>query len=133
MGNYKAAVAEHILEYKNNPRNIDNLVAYGKSLVEVGQAQEALKYLNEAMALAPKSSAPKYEAGWANFKLGKLDGAVSLYLMALRYDQANPLIYKRLGIAYEKMGNVQKAGEAFRKYLEMEPDASDRAKYQRYL
>ena len=42
------------------------------------------------------------------------------------------MLYKRLGVAYREAGDLGRATTAFRKYLEMEPDAPDRAEFLRY-
>ena len=48
---------------------------------------------------------------------------------AIDLDKANPLLYKRLGLIYRDMNDLSTACTAFRKYLEMEPDALDKADF----
>lgn len=132
MGNHKTAVEEFKKELKNNPTSVTALVSLGKALIETGGAQEALAYLNKAVQLAPKSPQARLEAGYANFLLKNYAGAIALYQAALLYDKGNPLIYKRLGMAYRDLGDLKNAAFSFRKYIEMEPDAPDRAEYERY-
>ena len=133
MGNHKAAVEEFKLELVNNTNSVTTMLALGKSLIELGDAQAALVQYNKAAVLAPTMAEPKYQSAFANYLLKNYQGAVALYNSALVYDKANPLIFKRLGMAYRDMGDAVGAKAAFKKYLEMEPDAPDRAEFQRYL
>jgi tetratricopeptide (TPR) repeat protein len=130
--NHKAAADELKLELANNPQNYSAMVEYGKELLLLGDPTEALRYFNSAMKRAPTSAEAKAQAGYANYLLKNFAGAVALYNASLVYDKANPLVYKRLGLAYRDLGDGPKAAEAFRKYLEMEPDAPDKAEFQGY-
>ena len=56
-----------------------------------------------------------------------------MYQEALKNDSGNPLIYRHLGYAYRAAGDLQSMRWAFGKYLEMEPDAADKAEIQRNL
>ncbi|MBY0469915.1 tetratricopeptide repeat protein [bacterium] len=133
MGNHQTAVSEYMLELKNNPNEFPTIMALGREMVEVGAARDALEQFNKAMSIAPTSADAKQMAGYANFMLKNYPTAIALYQAALVYDKANPLIYKRLGVAYRALGDYNNAGAAFRKYLEMEPDAVDRAEFEPYL
>ncbi len=132
MGNHQRAIDEFKEELKNNTASVPTMINLGKELLEVGNAQEALGYFNKAMQLVPTSAEPKHLSAWANYLLKNYQGAIALYNAALYYDKGNPLIYKRMGMAYREMGDEQGARTAFRKYLEMEPDAPDRGEFQRY-
>ncbi len=133
MGNFKSAVEEFKRELTNNPNTVPALVDLGRSLVELGDAEGALKYLTEAMKRAPRQSEPKHWAGYANYKMRNFQGAIALYQAALQYDKANPVLYKRLGEAYRATGDQVGASRAYGKYLEMEPDAEDREEIRRLL
>jgi tetratricopeptide (TPR) repeat protein len=133
QGNHKAAAENFKKELDNNPNSWNTMVELGKQLIELGQVNEALTLFNKAMQLAPSQPEPKLESGYANFLLKNYQGAVALYQAALVYDKGNPLIYKRMGQAYKTMGDSVGARNAFKKYLEMEPDAPDRAEFESYL
>lgn len=130
--NHKAAAEEYKIELNNNPGNVATMLALGRELVEIGGVNEALTLFNKAMLLAPKSAEAKQESAYANYLLKNYQGAVALYNAALALDSGNPMIYKRLGLVYREMGDSPDAVMAFRKYLEMEPDAPDRAEFERY-
>lgn len=133
MGNHKVAAQEYLSELENNPNSVPTLISLGKELLELGDAKSAIQYLTKAMQFAPTNSEAKFQAANANKVLRNYQGAVALYQEALRLDSGNPLIYKKLGECYRDMGDAINAGAAFRKYLEMEPDAQDRSEFERYL
>lgn len=130
-GNPARAIEEFQAELKNNPNEVDALLALGKELIEVGRTNEALSQFTKAMQLAPQSPEPKLQSGWANYLLKNYSGAIALYLAAAEKDPGNPLIFKRLGIAYRDTGDPQNAAAAFGKYLQLDPNAPDRAEIER--
>jgi tetratricopeptide (TPR) repeat protein len=132
MGNSRSAVEEFQRELANHPDELITLAALGKELITAGAPQDAMTYLAKAMSLSPQWAEAKHLAGLANYVMKNYAASAALYQAALQFDSANPLIYKRLGMAYREMGDATSAAQAFRKYLEMEPDAPDRALFQKY-
>lgn len=132
MSNHKVAIEEFMLEDKNNPNNPTTILAFGKELIEGGYIQDALKLFNQAMQLVPTQAEPRHQAGYANYLLKNYQGAIALYQGAIKMDKGNPLIYKRLGLAYKDVGDSIRATENFQKYLQMEPDAPDKAEFEKY-
>lgn len=133
MGNHKKAMEEFKSELVNNPNSVATLISYGREYVQVGQVADSVALFNKAMELSPRSAEAKLEAGYSNYLLKNYQGAVALYEAALALDQGNPLIYKRMGMAYQDMDEPEKAAQAFREYLKMEPDAPDKAEIEQYL
>jgi tetratricopeptide (TPR) repeat protein len=132
MRNRRAAIAEFKAELDNNPNNMTTLKALGKEYVEQGTPDQGLPYFTKAMTLEPEDAEAKAEAANANFLMKNFTGAAALYQAALVYDPANPALYKRMGIAFRAAGDHNSATQAFRKYLELEPDAPDKMEFQRY-
>lgn len=130
QGNHAVAVEEFKKEVANHPNSVQGLIALGRELLEMGNATDALKYFTQAMQLEPRSSEAKQNAGWANRALRNYPAAVALLSGAIAIDRANPTLYKRLGIVYRDMGDYGAACKAFKKYLEMEPDAPEKADFQ---
>jgi tetratricopeptide (TPR) repeat protein len=131
-GNHKLAVEEYKLELANNANNVQTLIALGKEYIELGAYADALALFNKAMLIAPNTGEPKHMSGYANYLLKNYAGAIALYNAAIARDPGNPLVYKRLGLAYRDVGDLAKAAESFQRYLQMEPDAPDRAEFARY-
>jgi tetratricopeptide (TPR) repeat protein len=135
QGNHKLSAEEYQKELQNNPDHIQTLLALGKEKVELGQvagAGGAQELFTKAMQLAPTNADAKQQAGYAAYLLKNYQASVALYNAALIYDKANPLIFKRLGMTYRDMGDAQGAAKSFHKYLEMEPDAPDKAEFEHY-
>jgi tetratricopeptide (TPR) repeat protein len=133
MGNSQKAVDEYAAELKNNPNNVPTLIAMGKELIKGGNAVQAINYLNQAMELAPKNAEAKAEGAYASYMLKNFPGSVALFNAAIHLDPGNALLYKKLGDTYRGAGDSMKAAEAYRRYLELYPDAPDRFQLQRYL
>jgi tetratricopeptide (TPR) repeat protein len=133
QGNHKDAAEEFRRELLNNPNVPKTMIALGKEYLELGYFQNALELFSKAMQLEPQNPDAKQNTGWANYKLKNFQAAVTLIRAALAADKANPLLYRRLGIVQRDMGDPAGACVSFRKYLEMEPDASDKAEFQACL
>jgi tetratricopeptide (TPR) repeat protein len=133
MANHKVAADEYVEELKNNPRSVPTLIALGKALLELGDPKSALTHLAVAMTLQPQNAEAKMFAAVANHRLKNYTGAIALFRAAIQLDAGNPTIYKRMGECYRDMGDLIHAREAFQKYLQMEPDASDKAEVEKYL
>lgn len=130
MGNSRVAVEEFVSELKNNPASIPALIGAGKSYNLLKDPKTALSYLNRAMALAPQAPEPKFQAALSNRYLKNYVGALALFKAAIALDPGNPRFYKELGICFKMSGDPGRAREAFRKYLQMEPDAVDKNEVQ---
>jgi tetratricopeptide (TPR) repeat protein len=133
MGNHKLAATEYETELENNELSVPSLIALGKAKIELGDPKGALTHLAKAMGLQPKNAEAKMNAAIANHRLKNYAGAVALFQAAIQLDPGNPILYKRLGECYRDMGDLIAARGAFQKYLQMEPDAIDKAEIERYL
>ncbi|MBU6374984.1 MAG: tetratricopeptide repeat protein, partial [Bdellovibrionales bacterium] len=133
LGNYKEAIREFEQELKNGNVSTANLVELGKAFLQINEPERALGHFVQAIKENPNASEPKLQAGQANFVLMRYEAAVAMYQEALRLDGGNPLIYRHLGYVYRAIGDSGSMRWAFEKYLEMEPDAADKAEIQRNL
>lgn len=129
QGQHELAVAEYQTELKNHPHHVDTLVAYAKELIQQKDPDQAMVQLNKAMMLAPQLAEPKHWAGYAAYLSKNYQGAIALYQAAIQLDAGNPMIYKRLGLAYKTLGDLPAASKAFQRYIELAPDAPDRAEF----
>jgi tetratricopeptide (TPR) repeat protein len=133
LGNSKAAIGMYQRELKNNPGDIKALMQIGKEHLKLREAEAARKVFVQLMQANPKYAEAKAHAAYANQMLGNFPVAISLLEGAIQLDPANPTFWKRKGLLHQEVGDVGNAIAAFRKYLEMEPDAPDRAEIQRFL
>lgn len=132
-GNTDLAIQEYEKELVNHPTNVNALVALGKVIMDKGEPDKALVHLSRAMQLSPMAPEPKHFAGYANLLLKNYSAAIALFKAALEQDKGNPLIYKRLGWAYVAIGDKKSAAQAFKTYLQMDPEAKDRKEIEGYL
>ena len=68
----------------------------------------------------------KYDQGVAAFDQGRYEEAVALFLQADEIAHSAAFAFNA-GLAYEKMGDLQKAARWSREYLKRKPNAPDRA------
>lgn len=133
MGNHKLAAEEYASELSNNELSVPALIALGKAKIELGDPKGALTHLAKAMGLQPGNAEAKLNAAVANHRLKNYAGAIAIFRAAIQLDPGNPVVYKRMGECYRDMGDLIQARAAFQKYLQMEPDAVDKAEIERYL
>lgn len=132
MGRTKDALNELEQELKLNPRMVRALVEQGNILSRSGNIDEAQKSFVRAMQLDPQDASAKVGAGYVNYLKRQFPSSIALYLSALALDRGNPDIYKKLGQAYRDSGEGKKAADAFQSYLDLSPDAPDRAEYEQF-
>lgn len=132
-GELAVAMDEYKKELELHPLSPDAHVAIGQLYLDQEDGTNALAQLKKAMDLAPLSAEPKHLAGYANYLLRNYEGAAALYQAALNIDQNNPVVYKRLGLTLQRLGRGEEAAAAFRKYLDLDPGAADKAEIERYL
>ncbi len=83
----------------------------------------------EPAAAAKPSTAPKgaFAEGEALFKGGDVDGALAKYQEAARANPSDAKAQKMIGKCYNRLGQHDRAVPYLKKYLELAPDASDKA------
>jgi tetratricopeptide (TPR) repeat protein len=95
---------------KDNPKNAVVLNYIGYMLADQGvRLQEAVKYVQEALAIDPNNGAYLDSLGWAFFKLNDLEKAEKYLLQAIDLVKNDPVIHDHLGDLYFRTGNLEKA------------------------
>ena len=79
----------------------------------------------ETFSFNPVQSKREMMAGDFYFKKGNYTAAAARYQRATKWNDGNADAWLRLGEAEEKKSNEKAAVEAYRKYLELSPDAKD--------
>lgn len=93
-----------------NPQNAGALNYFGYMLADRGvRLEEAIRYVQEALAIDPDNGAYLDSLGWAYFKLDDLENAEKYLLKADKYVKDDPVIYDHLGDLYYKIGDTKKA------------------------
>jgi tetratricopeptide (TPR) repeat protein len=103
---------------KDNPKNAVVLNYMGYMLADRGvRLDEAVKYVEEALAIDPNNGAYLDSLGWAFFKLNELEKAEKLLLQAVDLVKNDPVIHDHLGDLYFKTGALEKARDSWTKSL----------------
>jgi tetratricopeptide (TPR) repeat protein len=79
----------------------------------------------ETFSFNPVQSKREKTTGDFYFKKGNYTAAVARYERATKWNEGNAEAWLRLGEAQEKKSNAKAAVEAYRKYLELSPDAKN--------
>jgi tetratricopeptide (TPR) repeat protein len=77
----------------------------------------------EKFSFNPVQSKREMTAGDFYFKKGNYSAAIARYERATKWNDGNAEAWLRLGEAEEKKSNGKAAVEAYKKYLELSPDA----------
>ena len=119
---------------KDNPQNASALNYIGYMLADRGvRLEEALQYVQKALAIDPNNGAYLDSLGWAFFKLNDMENAEKYLLEAGKYVRNDPVIDEHLGDLYFKTGNLEKAHDFWMKSVKIGTEAEDVQKVRRKL
>ena len=95
----------------------------GYMLAERGtRLNEALKYIERALAQDPHNGAYRDSLGWVYFKLNKLDLAEKNLMQAFKVNDSDPTILEHLGDLYVRLGDESKALTYYKKSVSWAKD-----------
>ena len=94
---------------------------YSVALAKQGQAEEARKLFERAIALRRDFSGAINNLGVLYIQQGKTDDAIAAFEYGLRVAPDDDILYLNLGRLYVQRGNVDRARELMRKLLERKP------------
>lgn len=119
-GRFEAAEAglrELLKQYPDNATAMNNL---GYFLLErTDRYVEALKLIEQAIAIEPVNGSFLDSLGWAHFKLGNAEKAREILEKALSYSRRSATIREHLGDVLQKLGRVAEARRNWEKALEL--------------
>ena len=113
------------------PENGQAYLLLGQAQLQAGENDAAIESLNKANELGEEQagkllSTTYLKKGMALVKAGKNNEAIEALEKSNSYSE-NANAYKLIASAYTKSGKSAKAIEAYKKYLEVAPDAKDAA------
>jgi Flp pilus assembly protein TadD len=101
----------------------------------MGRGMNRRSSVDEPTMEAPTESPGQvaYEQGRERFLANDIRGAIARFEEAARLMPSNAQVQKQLGRAHMRAGSVADAVAAYRRYLELAPNAPDRAIIERLI
>jgi tetratricopeptide (TPR) repeat protein len=120
-------------DIKENGENDNSLVLLAEIHLKKSEIVEAENLYKKAQKINPRS----YEAlvGLADIstKRNNFELALDLYKKAMNQKSDEPILHKKVGDVYRLLGQGALAMESYKMYLEMAPEASDKAQVETYI
>jgi tetratricopeptide (TPR) repeat protein len=114
---------------KREPDNATALNNLGYFMVERGVGyQEALKLIEQAVAIDPTQGSFLDSLGWTHFKLGNIEKARQYLEKATIYSRRNSTIHEHLGDVLREAGRLAEARKQWEKALEYSVEADEIAR-----
>jgi tetratricopeptide (TPR) repeat protein len=110
---------------KMDPNFAEGLNYLGYMWAERGEhLEEAREMIEKAVKLEPKNAAYLDSLGWVFYKLGKPREALAPLLKSIEHsEEPDATLFDHLGDVYAALHESQKAREAWRKSIAIEPNA----------
>lgn len=122
-GRWPEAVPDFRKSLELNPDNADVLNYLGYTFVDAGEnVEEGLALIRKAIALKPRAGYIVDSLGWAYYRLGQYDEAVTELERAVEMEPGEPTINDHLGDAYWQVGRKLEAKFQWQRVLTLEPD-----------
>lgn len=130
---YRNAEVSGKKEVEANPSSEYGYYILGEIYLKLEMYNDAKKNLEKSLQLKPDFYECLLAMGWLKLKQGQPAAARELYLRALRNNENDPEIRKRLGYVYKEMGQSIMSIEQFKIYLQLNPAAKDREQINRII
>lgn len=123
-GRYDDALTRVVSLYEKNPEDATLANFYGYLLAEKGENLDlAEELLGKALAKEPDNGYFLDSLGWIRFKKGLFREALEILLGAAEKAGDDAVIWEHIGDAYARLNESEKAREAYRKSLSIDPKA----------
>lgn len=122
---YNLALKNYKAVYDAGQRTPQLMVSLTNVETRLGDTTAAFKTIAEARKLYPEDFNVLITE--TNLFLAKnmTEKALENLELAQKFDQTNPSIFFAVGASYDRLGNFQKAEEAYKKAIELKPDYFD--------
>lgn len=115
------------LRLSPNQPQVMNYLGYSMIDMDIN-LKEGLDLVKKAVELAPEDGAIADSLGWAYFKLGRFEEAVTELERAIQIQPGDPVINDHLGDAYWMVGRQNEGRYQWTIALDMDPTPEDREK-----
>jgi tetratricopeptide (TPR) repeat protein len=120
LGEYKYAADQYQRILEIWPTDPLAHFSLSRICVKQGKPQKALEYLRKAFQLDPKAVKDVLDVGDLLFDNGFYESAKDAYVLLTSQDPKNAQAHQKLGLAYEKLNQKEKAREEFEKSLQIQ-------------
>lgn len=123
------AVLQKVLAEKPEAKGNVEVAKIYATLGDIYMRRDDLKkaesYFKKSIDISPDDHALAYNVAEILFAAGKTDDAIKYYDLAIQINPQWAKSYMQRGYAYLNKGDIKKAIESFKKYLELAPDAPE--------
>jgi tetratricopeptide (TPR) repeat protein len=130
LGLTKQAVDYAEMEKKINPKIADPYILLSNIYFSQEKYSQSANELRRAVQLRPDDSNLYIQLAKSHRLSGQLDTAAAMLRVAASKESGNADIYREQGAVFEKQGLNDQAASAYSRYLELKPNAEDRADVQ---
>ena len=130
---YDGALRDVEADVKENGDNDADLTLIAQIYVEKGDLVQAESYFKKSQKINPRAYESLMGLADISTKRNNFDLALDLYKKAMREKSDEPLVHKKIGDVYRLLGQGGLAVESYKLYLEMNPEASDKAQIESYI
>jgi len=110
------------LETPPTPDDLGRVLLYlATSLKELGRFEDAIPFLERAVAVEPDELAHQNLLGYCHYRLGRHTEAVAAFSRAVELDPSSALDWANLGSNLRELGRVDEAVAAYRRALALDP------------
>jgi len=124
-GDVDKATSEYTVIVRGHPQDLQARKNYVQLLILKKRVDEAGKLNDEILKTHPQDNDALVYRGEIQIEQGHLAEAVATLEMVTRNDEKNGLAHYHLGIALEKMGNLQRAETEWRDAARLRPDLEE--------
>ena len=121
----KAIETYNVLIAKGNKGGANNYIYLGKSYLNLGKEQEAIKTFQEGRSKFPDDFTLITEELNIYLSKGRDNDAKEIIELAIQKDPKNHLLYFASGVTYDRLGNKIEAEKAYQKAIEIKSDYFD--------
>ncbi|MDH7513845.1 MAG: tetratricopeptide repeat protein [Clostridiales bacterium] len=131
---YTRAVEEAKTDEKMGKEiTVKGLAAIGDIYLRKGDIEKAQAFFKESIDTNPENETLAYNVGEIYFSNQKLDEAIHYFTIATQIKSTWSPPYYKLGLVYLNKAEYEKAKEAFKKFLELEPEGEQAAQAKNIL
>jgi tetratricopeptide (TPR) repeat protein len=112
---------------KQKDTSLKALSGLGEVALKRGDFEAAQRYFRRALEISPEDPAAAYNVGEIFFSNQKTDEAIAYFELAIKIKGDWPKAYHRLGLVYLNKGDLPKALENLKKFLELDPQNPEAA------